>query len=101
MFSLKLHVSSEKTIVAACDSDILGRAFEENEKVLDVDKEFFGGEKVPSDRVEEIADSIRTAHTSNIVGNRITAELVKVGALKAGAVKEIRGIKYAMVFKID
>ncbi|VVB59637.1 Uncharacterised protein [uncultured archaeon] len=100
MFYLKRHASGDKIIVAACDSDILGKVFEENDKVLDVDSDFFGGEKLPAKKIVEIADSIKTAQTSNIIGNRITTGLVKAGALKAGSVKEIQGIKYAMVFRV-
>ena len=100
MFFHKLHECEGKTICSVCDSEILGKVFEENERVLDVDESFFGGEKSGLKDIKKIANHIRESHTSNIIGNRIVAELVKEGALKAGSVKEISGIKYAMVFKI-
>ncbi len=101
MFHLKIHDSGGKTVCAACDSEILGKVLEENGRVLDIDAEFFGGRKVPLKKIGEIADSIKLLHTSNIVGSRIVFELVKIGALKACSVKEICGVKYAMVFKIN
>ncbi|MBU4246415.1 MAG: DUF424 family protein [Nanoarchaeota archaeon] len=100
MFFLKIHESDNKTVCAICDSGILGKIFEENERVLDVDADFFGGEKMPPEKIKEIADSIKSANTSSIIGNRIIAELVKMGALKECSVKEMCGIKYAMVFRI-
>ena len=100
MFSFKIHTSDGKTICAICDSEILGKVFEENERVLDVDADFFGGEKAGSKEIKKIAKHIREANSSDIIGNRIVAKLVKEGALKESAVKEICRIKYAMVFKI-
>ncbi len=97
MFFLKIHDSENKKACAVCDSEILGKIFEENERILDVDKDFFGGEKVHPDK---IAEHIRSAHTSNIIGNRIIAELINAGALNPASVKEICGVKYAMIFKI-
>lgn len=100
MFFHKIHECDGKTICSICDSEILGKFFEENERVLDVDADFFGGEKSGLKDIKKIAKHIREAHTSNIIGNRIVAELMEIGALKTGSVKEICGIKYTMVFKI-
>ncbi len=100
MFFLKIHESEGKTICAICDFDVLGKVFEENERVLDVDVDFFGGEKAGLKEIKEISNHIRQSHTSNIIGNHIITELIKNGSLKASAVKEISGIKHAMVFKI-
>ena len=100
MFFFKIHASSGKSVCAVCDSDILGRVFEENERILDVDEGFFCGEKMPLEKIKEIADSVKASHTSNVIGNRIVAELLKMGALKAGSVKEICKVKYAMVFRV-
>lgn len=100
MFFLKIHESEGKTICAICDSDLLGKIFEENERVLDVDENFFGGKRVSLTEIKEIAKQIRNANSSDIIGNRIITELIKNGSLKASAVKEISRIKHAMVFKI-
>lgn len=100
MFFHKIHESEGKTICSVCDSEILGKVFEENERVLDTDADFFGGEKSGLKDIKKIAKHIYESHTSNIIGNRIVAELVKNGALKANSVKEIKGVKYAMVFKV-
>ncbi len=100
MFFLKIHESEGKTICAICDSDILGKVFEENERVLDVDEDFFGGKRVNLNEIREITNHIRESHTSNIIGNRIITELIKNGSLKARAVKDISGIKHAMIFRL-
>lgn len=100
MFRLKVHASGDKTIVAVCDSDILGHIFEEKERILDVDKDFFSGKNMLLKDIEKIAETIHASNTSNIIGNRIVAELVKNGAIKTQSVKEICGVKYAMVFRV-
>lgn len=100
MFFLKIHESEGRAVCAVCDSDILGKVFEENECVLDVDEDFFSGKRVSLNEINEITKHVRESHTSNIIGNRIVAELVTAGVLKAGSVKENSGINYAMIFRI-
>lgn len=100
MFRIKLYENSGKTVFAICDSEILGKVFEENECILDVDEAFFGGKKAGLKEIKKIANHIRESHTSNIIGNRIVAELIKECVLKESAVKEICKVKYAMVFRV-
>lgn len=100
MFFLKIHESEGKTVCAVCDSDIIGKVFEENDRVLDIDTDFFGEKRVGLDGINVITKHIRESHTSNIIGNRVVAELIKNGSLKPSAVKNISGIKHAMIFRI-
>lgn len=97
MFLLRIHKTSEGNVVAACDSDILGKRFEEGELILDVNEKFFGGRKV---RLENVLKALKNMSTANIVGNNITNELLKEGLLDKDGIKEIKGVKHALIFKI-
>lgn len=97
MFLLKIHLSEKGKVAAACDAELLGKTFSDGEICLDVDADFFGGRKAEPD---EIVRAIKACVTANLAGNKITAELVKRGVIKESGVKEIKGVKYAMVFKV-
>lgn len=96
-FLLRSHFHKEGKIVAVCDSDLLGKRFEEGESVLYVSEKFFGGQEAT---VEEIKERIREALTSNVVGNGIVNELLKAGAIDERGVGDIAGVKYAHFFRI-
>ncbi len=96
-FLLKIHLSENGNVAAACDAELLGKTFSGGEACLDVDADFFGGEDAASG---EIVGAVISCTTANIVGNRIASELLKSGVIKESGVKEIKGVKYAMVFKV-
>ena len=102
MFLLTVRYVQEGSIVAVCDKELVGKRFEEDDKVLDLGGEFFyeKGRTIETNDFEKIAKEIKSAFTSNIVGNRIVDLFVDAGIIKSTNVKEIRGIKYAMTFRI-
>ena len=91
-------IKSYRHVVAICDSELLGKYFEEDNLQLDVKKSFYKGEEVSEDQVEKIIQdmSIEDA-TFNIVGNKAVKLAVKMNLIEPNSVKEISGVKYAMV----
>ncbi|MBW3021743.1 DUF424 family protein, partial [Candidatus Woesearchaeota archaeon] len=55
---VKKHISHDgRIIVAICDSDLIGKRFEENDKQLDLKSEFYNGEsKTEQECLEIIKD---------------------------------------------
>lgn len=97
MFLLKIHRSGDKSIATACDSELLGRSFSSGSLCLDVDANFFGGKDA---RIDEIICALKSSETANIAGNRIIEELLKRGIILHAGVKKIKGVKYAMIFRL-
>ncbi len=62
---VKVHKRNDRTIVAVCDSDLVGRKFTEGERQLDLTGDFYKGEEL-SDK--EVGDLIRNADIINLVG---------------------------------
>ncbi|MCK5473852.1 MAG: DUF424 family protein [Candidatus Aenigmarchaeota archaeon] len=94
-FFSKRHSTEKGIVVAVCDKDIAGQVFEENEFVLDIDKDFFCGGNITETELLEI---LKNAHSANICGNKVIEFLVEKNILEDEQVKTIAGVKYAMVF---
>ena len=75
---VKTHITEKgETLVAVCDSDLLGQVFEEGNKQLDLRTDFYNGEKKSK---KDVADLIRNADLVNLVGEK---------AIKAGMIEEL------------
>ncbi len=77
---VKIHKKDDKTIVAVCDSDLIGHKFEDKDLQLDLSSDFYKGEELNE---IETGDLIRNADVVNLVGKNS----VKLG-LKEGVVDE-------------
>src|SRR3989338_2179057 len=96
MFFVKLH-KSYKTVVAVCDSDILGKKFEEGIKQLDVRENFFKGEIVSEKKLIKILQfEAAEDSTFNIVGKNSIKAAKKAGIITDDEVAAVKGIPYAL-----
>ncbi len=94
---VKIH-KSYRDIVAICDSELLGRRFEEGERVLDVKEGFFGGEEVGEDWLEGlILKFSKEDATFNIVGEKSIQTALKTGIINKEGIKTVQGIPFALV----
>lgn len=79
----------DKTVVAVCDDDLLGKKFEQGELQLDLTSDFYKGEKTDE---KDAGDLVRNADTVNFVGE----ESIKLG-LKEGIIEKDHIIKIANI----
>lgn len=96
-FLLSIHKGDGKTIVSVCEAGLLGKHFEEGDKVLEIVRPFYGGEKAT---IKEIVAALKGAHTATIVGNTVVAKLLDEGILKVSGVHEIEGVKHAHIYRL-
>ena len=94
---MKIHSSDEKKMLSACDTDILGKSFEQDSSVLDISESFFRGETAS---FESITDAINLCDSCHIVGNNLTRKLIDSGMIKAENVKDIDGNRHIMIFRL-
>ena len=93
---VKIH-KSYRNIVAICDSNLLGKKFEQGNLQLDLTTEFFKGEKMTESQVLEIIeDAVREDASFNIVGEKAIACAIKVGIINKKSIKKIQGIPVAL-----
>ncbi len=91
---VKIHKLNNRTLVAVCDEDLLGRTFEEGETVLEIKKSFYEGEK-KSD--VEIGDLMRNADIINVVGNKSIKLALEEELITKEEIKEVQGIPHVQI----
>ena len=91
-------IKSYRDIVAICDSDLLGKKFEEGKFQLDVKESFFGGNKTSEEEAIEIMkDMVREDATFNIVGEKSVNTALKAEIISEEGDGRIGGVPFALV----
>jgi uncharacterized protein len=94
---VKLH-RSYRTVVAVCDSNLLGKHFEEGNRVLDVRESFYKGGEMNFEKVVELMR--RQANedaTFNIVGPESVRATVEAGIMRKGTEMRVKGVPFVLV----
>lgn len=89
---IKLHKKDERIVAAVCDTELLGKKFEEGKLQLDLTSDFFKGEEKDD---LTIGDTIRNVGSVNLVGEKAVNLGIKEGIIDKNHVKKIAGIPYA------
>jgi len=93
----KIH-KSYRNVVAICDSELIGRFFEEGIFQLDVKESFYKGQEAHEDEIGRIMVKMSVEDaTFNIVGRKSVALAIKHGLVSEEGVKEISGVPFALV----
>jgi len=91
-------IRSHRDIVAVCDSDIIGRKFEQGKFQLHVKENFFKGEEMAEQEVLKILKKMsKEDATFNIVGKESTQTALKAGIITRQGIKKIQGVPFALV----
>ena len=100
MISINI-IKSYRDVVAACDSSILGKKFEESFgnaiKQLDVKESFYKGEEVSEKAIKIMKSMSSEDATFNIAGKEAVAAAISAGVISKEGVGEIQGIPFALV----
>jgi len=89
---VKVHKRADKTIVAICDDDLLGKKFEQGELQLDLTSNFYKGEKIDD---KEACDLIRNADIVNLVGEKAIKLGIQEGVIEEDHILKIDNIPHA------
>ncbi|MFT4889801.1 MAG: hypothetical protein ACI9YT_000712 [Halobacteriales archaeon] len=95
---LKERETEEGLLVSVCDPDVLGETFEEGSVSLTVTEEFYGGDSVGPEAVEE---SLARAHVANIVGTESVELAVEAGFVDEENVLEVDGTHHAQLLRLS
>ena len=96
MISIRIHKSC-RDVVAICDTELLGKYFEEGNKQLDVKESFYKGKELDIEKAKEIMmkQKIEDA-TFNIVGEKSIKAAIKAGIIDKRGIKKIKGVPFAL-----
>ena len=94
---VKVH-SSYRNTIAICDSNLIGKTFEEGDRQIKVTENFFKGEEKTEQEVLEIIEKGSAEdYTFNIVGEESVALALKSGLIKEEGITRIKGLPIALV----
>ena len=89
---VKVHKTPNGILLAICDSDIIGKVFEEGEKQLDLTAEFYDGETTSKDDLDVL---LKECHVINAVGKVSVGFLISKKLVEECNVLEIDSVPTA------
>ncbi len=95
MIFLKIHadaIDPSRTIISICDSDLIGKKFEEGKRQLDITERFYKGETKTEDEIIKILEN---ASNINIVGKESISLALKLKIINKENIIKIQGIPHA------
>ncbi len=95
MITAKFHKTGSEIILAACDSDLIGKTLQEDETRMTLEPGFFGDEEFTED---EFRGMLARATSANLVGETVVGIAVESQCVHPDAVAMISGVPYAMFF---
>jgi uncharacterized protein len=94
---VKIH-KSYRDVVAICDSELLGKRFEEEKFQLDVKESFFGGEEQSKeDAIKTMQSFSDEDSTFNIIGEKSVNTAIEAGIINENHIGNIDNIPFALV----
>ncbi len=96
MFYYKIHKSGGTALLAVCDSELLGKTFEEGRLALHISREFYGGQKIRN----EVLVLFPRADIINIAGNNIVSLALKNKWISEKGIIRVKGIPHAQIFSL-
>lgn len=94
---LRVFKDPKHTLVAACDSGILGETFREGKLKLEVKPDFYRGFQTT---ITEALHAIDSADIANLVGKEIVEAAVHKGLVDPSAIVRIGGIPHVQIVRL-
>ena len=94
---IKIH-KAYRVIVAICDTEIIGKHYEEGKAILDLKENFFKGDEKPeSEIIELMQDLAKEDATFNIVGKQSVQAALKAQIISKEGIKTVQDIPFALI----
>lgn len=91
-------IKSYRDVVAVCDSELIGKRFEEGQFQLEVKEGFYKGEEMNEKQVLDVLRRMAMEDaTFNIVGKKSIELAIKAGVISKKGTKTIQGIPFALI----
>jgi len=91
-------IKTYRDVVAICDSNLIGKTFEEENFQLEVKESFFKGKEVSTEEAREIVENMsKEDATFNFVGEESVSLALEEGLISEEAIKRVQNIPFALV----
>jgi hypothetical protein len=94
---LRVFKDARRTLVAVCDSNILGETFREGRLKLEVKEDFYKG---VLSSIPEALREISSADIANLAGNSIVDAAVQEGFVDPSAIVRIGGVSHVQIVRL-
>jgi len=93
----KIHGTENNTVLACCDKELIGKAFEEGDFYFEVKETFYKGETIDEEKLIKLLEENSNI---NLVGNKTIGIAIKQGFLREEDIIKIKNIKHAIILKV-
>jgi len=94
---IKIH-KSLRTVVAICDSDLIGKKFEDKKRQLHLRENFYKDKEFDKIKMIEIMQGQKMEDASfNIVGKESVQTALEAGIIKKEGIHKVKGIPFALI----
>lgn len=99
MLCIKIHKSQRtRAVIAICDSNLLGKKFEDGNKQLDIRENFFKDREVSSEEAKKIMQHhLKEDSTFNIIGKEAVKAAIEAGIITPKSIGKIKNIPYTLI----
>ena len=97
IITAKMHSTSSDALLAACDTDILGKSFKMGELKLELHEDFYGSMQVEEDTFRNMLSGCTIA---NLCGELVVGIAVEMGLIDEDNVLVIDGVPHAQFAKM-
>ncbi len=94
MFYMNVNNSKEETVVAICDSDLMGGIFKEGRLKLEITEKFYGNTLV---KLNDCLEILKNCGNANLVGKKIITAAVKMGLIHEDGILYVDNIPHALI----
>lgn len=96
MMIAKKHITPDKRLLlAVCDSDIIGKVFEQGDRILDLSSSFYAGDEYTDDEIESL---MKKSYMLNLAGRKSVDLAKRLGYVNNSI--EIDGIPHAQALTV-
>ncbi len=100
LINFRLYKQANDTVLAAADSECLGKKYSSNGRVLDLIKyaSFYGEETTDADG---LSAHLSTCTSANLVGEMAVGVAVRMGMVIGAHVVKIGGVPHVQLYRAD
>ncbi len=93
----KIHISGNRTVLAACDAELIGKTLNFKGVPFHISEAFYKGKKVDE---QELAKLLDEHNNINLVGEKVVSVALKKGLISERSIIRIEGIPHAQIYRL-
>ena len=94
----KIHSDGSNSVLAVCDSKLIGKTLSGEKIEFTVSESFYGGDEVSMERLMELFEE----HDNiNLVGEQCVGAAISKGLIRESSIIRIEGVPHAQIFRVN